>query len=255
LDNQLHSWKSIWHAFRFFPRIWRLRLHVRGFRTVSSARVAVHYPPELEQPLDLCLPVTLHRYDAELVELTQQFGIELPAPVSVFLLRNRRDIRKLFRMDAAGLALISDNAIALAADWNDQEMIRHEFGHLFSAVWNPSAPRLLSEGRSVWLQRTQGGQPIESAGKDAMYDESLTLNRLFAVPSLFLDRGFRRNSCYSLAGCFTGFLIRHYGWNRYRQFYTSAGAADIQEIFQEHFGLSLEAAEDWWRQETIAEWA
>jgi hypothetical protein len=57
-----------------------------------------------------------------------------------------------------------------------------------------------------------------------MYDESLTLNRLLTEELLFREGGMRRNECYMLAGTFTGFLIRHYGWDLYRSFYSGASA-------------------------------
>jgi hypothetical protein len=57
---------------RFSPN-WRLGWHARSFRTISSARVVVFYPPELEKELDLFLPSALHRYHRELVDLRQQF--------------------------------------------------------------------------------------------------------------------------------------------------------------------------------------
>ncbi len=234
-----------------FSRNLRLSRHVRSYRTISSARAAVHYPPELEKELDLFLPSALHRYHRELVDLTQQFGIELAAPVSVFLMRSVREIRRFFRMDASGLALTTHNAIVLEAGANDPETIRHEFAHLFSAVWNPTAPMVLSEGLSVWLQGTDGGEAVERAGKEAMYDTSLTLNRLLTEETLFLKGGPRRNECYMLAGSFTGFLIRHHGWDPYRAFYSIASADNFLESFRDCFDIGLDPAEELWRLEAI----
>lgn len=233
-----------------FRWTWRLALHVCRFHTASSARIALHYAPELED--SLCFPQVFDRYHRELVYLTQRFGIELAAPVDVFLLAAPRDIHRVWRTDFGGYALTWSNAIVLAAGIDNQEMIRHEFTHLFSAQWNPSAPPFLSEGLSVWMQGTERGRSIESAATTAIRDKSLTLNRLLTSPGLFRERGFRRHSCYLLAGSFTGFLIRHCGWERYRRFYCQVGATDFRTAFKQCLGLSFEIAECRWRREACA---
>jgi hypothetical protein len=69
---------------------------------------------------------------------------------------------------------------------------------------------------------------------------------------LFLERGPRCYSCYLLAGSFTGFLIRHCGWERYRRFYREAKASDFRETFKKCMGLSLEVAESRWRRQALA---
>src|SRR5262245_14331170 len=229
---------------------WRLALHVRRFRTVSTARVTLHYAPELEG--DLCFPDVFDRCHRELVYLTQHFGIELPAPVGVFLFAAPRDIHKVLCMDYGGFALPRSNAIVVAVGTHDREMLRHEFTHLVSAIWNSNAPALLSEGLSVWMQVYDGARSLEFAGRDAMRDKSLTLDRLLTSPGLFREHGFRRYSCYLLAGSFTGFLIRNYGWERYRHFYCEVATSDFRAAFRECFGRSLETAEIRWRQEAVA---
>ncbi len=241
-------------SFELLSCNWRLSLHVRAFRTISSARVVVHYPPDLEQELDLLFPYALQRYYSELVDLTQQFGMELPAPVIVFLVRSPREIEKLFDIDRGGVALPEYNAIVLAAGSNDRETIRHEFAHLFSAAWNPSAPPLLWEGLSVWLQDCRGRALVESDAKSAMWHGSLTLHRLLYEESLFRTGEFCHEA-YVLAGSFTDFLIRHYGWNRYRIFYSGATVVGFRREFADTFGIELDSAEQTWRDEGIFRWS
>jgi hypothetical protein len=255
MRTHFHStFKQISRSCGLFLRNWRLSLHARGFGIVSSARVVVRYAPELELELDLLLPYALQRYHRELVDLTQQFGMELPVPVTVFLVRSPRDIETLFHIDRGGVALPECNAIVLAAGSNDRETIRHEFAHLFSAAWNPSAPPLLSEGLSVWLQESDGRASVESDAKSALWDGSLTLNRLLTEESLF-RAGEYCHEAYMLAGSFTDFLIRHYAWNRYRTFYSGACAIDFCREFRACFSIDLNLAEGMWRDEGIARWS
>jgi hypothetical protein len=99
------------------------------------------------------------------------------------------------------------------------------------------------------MQGTTGGHSIESAATAAIHDTSLTLDRLLTSPGLFRERGSRRYTCYLLAGSFTGFLIRHVGWERYRRFYCEVGAGDFRAAFKKCLGLSLEIAETRWRRQ------
>jgi hypothetical protein len=71
MGTRIHSTlKRFLRSCGLFSRNRPLSLHVRAFRTISSARVAVHYAPELEKGLDLFLPSALHRYHRELADLT-----------------------------------------------------------------------------------------------------------------------------------------------------------------------------------------
>jgi hypothetical protein len=45
-------------------------------------------------------------------------------------------------------------------------------------------------------------------------------------------------------GGFTGFLIRRFGWDQYRRFYSKADRWTFRSLFQRQFGMSFEAA---WR--------
>jgi hypothetical protein len=227
---------------------WRLVRHVRRFRTVASGRIVLHYAPELHG--DVYFPVVFERYEAELEYLTQRFGYVLPGRVVVFLFANFADIGKIFGSDHGGYALMSANAICVAAGSDSRELIRHEFAHLFSARLNWRAPLLLSEGLSVWMQDTDNGMPIEKAAQPLFRDRTLTLTRLLTTATLFSERGPRRHSCYLLAGSFTGFLIGHYGWERYLQFYCRAKGIGFHATFNKCFGVSLESAESDWRGDT-----
>lgn len=227
---------------------WRFGRSVSRFHSASTARVALHYAPELEG--DLYLPAVFDRYHREVVYVSQQFGLELPAPVHVFLFADLGGIARIFGADYGGFALTKCNAIVVAAGTDTRDLLRHEFTHLFSARWNPSAPTLLCEGLSVWMQRNYWGRPIDSAVLPAMRDSTLTLARLLKCPGLF-HRGDLRHACYLLAGSFTGFLIRQYGWERYRRFYRRARAIGLPSTFRKCFGISMEAAESHWRNETL----
>ncbi len=113
-----------------------------------------------------------------------------------------------------GTALLPANAVVLAADCPLREGLRHELAHLFAFRWNTCAPPLVQEGVAVWLQGTTPGQTDITKDTDSVL-------RFDTDPSPMLDprHFFAPNQVhvsYALAGGFTGFLIRRFGWDHYR---------------------------------------
>lgn len=103
-------------------------------------------------------------------------------------------------------------------------------------------PPLVQEGLAVWLQGTTPNQT------DAAKDTDSVL-RFDTDPSPMLDprQFFAPNQVhvsYALAGGFTGYLIRRFGWDHYRRFYRKADRWTFRSNFRRHFGMSFEAA---WR--------
>ncbi len=142
----------------------------------------------------------------------------------------------------AGTALMPANAVVLAADCPLREGLRHELSHLFAYRWNTSAPHLVQEGLAVWLQGTMPDQTDTAEDIDSVLafdtDPSPMLDaKYFFAPD-------KIHSSYVLAGGFTGFLIRRFGWDHYRLFYSKAQRLTFRSVFQKHFGMSFETA---WR--------
>jgi hypothetical protein len=193
--------------------------------------------------------VLLQRCQAELDHLTAQFGSPLPGRAVVFLFSERAQIGKIFGPHYGGTALWCANAIVIADDTNIQESLRHEFAHLFSARWSLVVPPLLSEGLSVWMQETVCGQPIDVAARPLLQNRSLRLSLLLRPRFFFAEP--HRPSCYVLAGSFSGFLIRCYGWERYRKLFRLCDGSRFRAQFEKCFGVALETAEWHWRNEAI----
>jgi hypothetical protein len=220
---------------------------VRTFRTAAHAGLTLHYPSELDGKLDL--PALLEQSRADLDGLAQRFGRPIRGRVVIFLFATHRSVGAVFGPHYAGTALALANAIVVASDCNLAESIRHEFAHLFSLRWNQSAPALLSEGLSVWLQVTEGGRSIDSAARSLMGNRALRLHFLLK-PAFFFSEP-HRYACYLLAGSFTGFLIRRYGWQPYRRLFRLCNGRRFRAKFRKCLGVSLEKAEWQWRNEVM----
>jgi hypothetical protein len=168
----------------------------------------------------------------------------------VYLFARCSEIGRIFGPHYGGTVLLDAGAILVAEDNRIEESVRHEFTHLLSAKLNLVAPPLVSEGLSVWLQETTYGWPIDVCAGEVIETCRLSLTQLLK-PRVFFDREHSQN-CYVLAGSFTGFLIRRYGWESYRKFYRRCNGHRFLSKFRLCFGMTLEHAENLWRSELSA---
>jgi hypothetical protein len=208
----------------------------------------VHLAPELDGACAECaLPTLFWCCEKEWNRLTDRFESAPRGDVVVYLFARQQDIGCIFGTQLSGYALGCANAILIAGDSGIQETLRHEFAHLFSWRWNVLVPPLLSEGLSVWLQETEWGLPIDSAARLFLGDPRLKLPLL--LKSRFFHSEPQRHACYLLAGSFTGFLLRRYGWKPYRKLFRLCDGFGFRAKFQKCFGVTLEQAELNWRKE------
>jgi hypothetical protein len=226
----------------------RLAWRAWGFRTVASPRVVLHYAAELEASWDLSL--LRQRLEATLDDLTGLFGFPLRRRPVVFFFRSHKEFPPLAGAGSHGLAIVAVNAICLAADTDLRAMMRHELAHLFAARWKLLAPGLLFEGLPTWLQGSWCDRPLDGAAAALLRSGGMPLSSLLGRQPFIA--GPRRDACYVLAGSFTGFLIRRFGWHRYRALYRRAGPVGFAATFRKVLGMSLAEAEGQWRDEVLA---
>lgn len=225
----------------------RFTRRVRRFCTVSNHQIVLHYAPELNGKWNV--PELLQQCQTELNRLTERFGFSLRRRAVIFLFPNRQEIAQIFGPAYGGAALLFANVIVIPCDPYIQETMRHELAHLFSARWSAYAPPLLSEGLSVWMQDSSWGQPVDSAVRPMLGNHKLKLTLLLKPRFFFAEP--QRYSCYIIAGSFTGFLIRRYGWQPYRKLFRLCDGIGFRPKFETCFGVSLEKAEWQWRNEII----
>jgi hypothetical protein len=228
--------------------LWRVSRRVVSFCTMTSARVSLLFPAGLDEAIEL--QEIIRWSEADLDDLSLRFGIRLPRRLTVVLTSSHQDLTDDFGRPMAGTALMPANAVVLAADSPLRKVLRHELVHLFAFRWNRCAPHLVQEGLAVWLQGTTPDQTDTAEGIGSV----LTLD---SDPSPLLDpRHFfapdRVHVSYALAGGFTGYLIRRFGWDHYQRFYSKVDRWTFRSVFHRQFGMSFEAA---WRRchdETVA---
>lgn len=228
-----------------FRWLWRFCRHVQRFATIENPRIVLHYDPQLKRGENLS--DFLQSCDKELDNLAGWFGSPLRGRLTIFLFAHWKDISAIFGPGYAGTALFQANAIVVANDNRVPEVLRHELTHLFAFRWSLFAPPLLSEGIAVWLQGCFWGRSIDDEARTLILRGSPRLSRLLRSRFFFAEP--QRGSCYVLAGSFTGFLIRRYGWDRYRKLYRGCDGFRFAARFQKCFGISLAKADWQWRNE------
>jgi hypothetical protein len=243
---------GVW-AIADLLRLWRLRdlwrfgRRVRQFRTATARRVDIHYAAPLGRLWDF--QEFGRQCDAAVDELASRFGFRLRRRAAVYVLQSSQELGELFRRPLRGIALVDVHAVALTDDLDTGETLTHEVAHLYAARWSRRAPPLLQEGLAVWLQGTSGGRPVDAAAVPLLRDGGPGLHDLLK-PGFFFDRS-NCGSHYLLAGSFTGFLVRRFGWDRYRDLYRRAKARKFPRTFEKVYGISLERAERRWRDEVL----
>jgi hypothetical protein len=233
----VRAWRSRW--------FWRFAGRVCRFRTYSTPRVVLHYAPRLQDSWDFA--VFCERCVSELDDLEGRFGFRLRRRLVVYLFPGHAEVSEVFGEGYAGTALAAPCAVVIPNNMNVQAALRHEVTHLLSARWNRAAPPLLNEGLATYLEDPRLGGMVDRAARSFVDDPELALSRLLSR-SFFYSLP-RRHSCYVLAGSFTAFLIRRFGWDDYRTFFRKADSKNFKRTFQKCFEFSLEEAERLWRDE------
>jgi hypothetical protein len=236
------NWRNRWY--------FRLAYRVRYFRTISNYKVILHYPSAIHNTYDMSL--ILDRCTNQLDRVAERFGTSLGYKVAVYLFPLSVYPNEIDGL-ITGRALWSGNVYVVSGYAGDEEILRHEYSHLFAFQWYRSiapllVPPLLSEGLCVWAQETGGGQPIDAYAKQLLANPELTLTNLLN-PRFF--RGHHERDCYPLAGSFCGFLIRHYGLEQFRKFYRRCNGYRFQDKFKNCYGMTIEMAESRWRDELL----
>ena len=168
--------------------------------------------------------------------------------VLVYLFALTSEIGEIFGKEYGGLALSRTKTIVVPQD-RLKEVLRHELAHLFAAQWSPWTSPLLQEGLATHLQGKVDGRPVDFRAFPHSLSRELRMRKLLQE-SFFFGR-LETQACYVLAGSFTGFLIRRFGWEMYSTYYRKANRLNYHKLFVKCFGITLVQAEWQWRDELM----
>jgi hypothetical protein len=228
--------------------LWPLIKCVSDFIPFEGTQVQVFYDATLGGTWKPS--VIVEDCERQLVELSSALGIRFRGKLLVFFFANSKEIGKIFGRYYGATALPRFNAIVIGNSDYVQETIRHELTHLLTAQWQNDAPPLLAEGIATWIAGSHFGQVIHATAQAILLNAPPKLELLLTRRFFFSDAHRRR--CYILAGSFTGFLIRRYGWDKYRRLYRHSYDIGFRLSFKQLMGITFEAAENLWRDEIIS---
>jgi hypothetical protein len=235
--------------------LWHFAGRTRHFLTALGERVVLRYAP-------LSCGITgpeavLRQAEEALAELESRFGpldqfwrglLQFRQRVHVYLFPSCGSVAEVFGEGYGGTALLGLHAVVVpAVGLPLGEVLRYELAHLFILRWNCLAPPLLSAGLPTWLQGGDDGYHLDARAAAFLRWGKYNLRPLLSRRHFFAPAN--RPASYVLAGSFTGFLVRVFGWQAYRRLYRrQQGGWRFDAHFWEQFGLSLEEAEAQWRE-------
>jgi len=227
--------------------LFRVALRLRQFHKTADEPVKFFVAPEILDAADWSkFAVKVASLQSE---LTQQFGLSLKRPLTVLVFPTMSEISQLFQTEASGFALPKGNGVLLAWDalkgsHLPDEYVRHELAHLFSAEIGSGGPDFKVEGFANWFQGSSDGKPADFHAL-----VQILSGRDLPLLTLLHDAYFQaqKYASYPLAGSFTGYLVKQFGWETYLRFYADANAKNFERAFERHFGVTLMAAEQAWK--------
>jgi hypothetical protein len=225
---------------------------VLGFRQLRTWRVVVRYAPKAQSRLDPSGLLALS--DRLLGELSSQFGRRLRLPLVVYLFPSISELARLFNHEMGGAALVGGDAVVgadhLGAVSRPEETMRHEIAHLLSVRCGELPPAFKSEGLATWRQVSWRGKPVDFHALVLLRGGQCMPLPWFMKRSAFYS-GERWS--YMLAGSFTGYLVRRFGWDHYLRFYRAAAEDNLEVVFRRTFREPLSEVERQWRADLFAQ--
>jgi len=230
--------------------LWPLIKRVNHFIPFEGTRVGFFYDAALGGTWKPS--VVVEDCERHLKELSAVLGVSFRRKLLVFYFADSKDVSKIFGEHYAGTALPRFGAIVIGHSDYLQDKIRHELTHLLAARWQTGAPPLLEEGLATWLggSGSRWGQSIDSTAQAILLNSPPKLESLLKRRFFFSDANQQR--CYTFAASFTGFLIRHYGWEKYQKLYRHSYDVGFRLSFKQLVGVRFETAENLWREEIIS---
>jgi hypothetical protein len=245
-----YAWQHRW--------AWAFTRQTRHFRTTAGTRVVLRHPADLPDPAGLLALAekTLTDLEGTFGRLTLYWHGRTIGPllcrsrVHVYVFPGEPAIQEVFGPRYGAIALTGLHAVVFPQDGMlPDEWLRHEMTHLFADRINPAVPPLFKEGLATCMQATVAGCPIDDFAAVILGEQDLRLRRLLE-PRFFFGVKEDAWSWYVLAGSFSGYLIRRFGWEAYRKFYARLwNHLGLDGRFRKDFGLTLDDAEEAWRAE------
>lgn len=193
-----------------------------------------------------------------LVRLQSEVGVELEAPVSVYVYRTSEDMSGALasrsdgfdeRIVTLGVAVSDDTLLLLGSHPDAQQTIAHELSHIVVglATKNPYAPlpRWLDEGLAMYAEGELPARNINALNDAVSRDALISVRSLSSYTGDASQVDLYYGEVYSLVD----YLLRTYGREKMRELLAVFGQGAYQEdALREVYGLGLDELDAAWRE-------
>jgi tetratricopeptide (TPR) repeat protein len=226
-----------------------------AFKVREEGPFIVYYFPgsEVEQDLGRILP----QRQKILEKLEKEFQIQISGKVILFFYPDAETLRKLTGNRADGFSY----GRTIVEVYGSRRKIdaSHELVHLVAGYMG-RPPVLFAEGLATSRQKDFDNAGKYPAGVEEWCHAFLRENALISLEELMEYSSFGENLtrpriAYPESACFVNFLIRAYGWDKFRQAYSSltndpdpGGKEKNLSLFRQVFGKELREVEADWKE-------
>jgi hypothetical protein len=127
----------------------------------------------------------------------------------------------------------------------------HEVSHILTYNgWGNTGVKFLSEGICVAMEHLQEYEKENDlyCYEDAVFENGFEKS-IPSIESLVNNfESYPSRKSYCLSGAFVGFILHHYGVNKFCQFFTVAEKDNFSDDFNNIYHISLEKVENDWRE-------
>ncbi|MDY2888124.1 MAG: hypothetical protein SOU19_00990 [Candidatus Caccosoma sp.] len=167
-------------------------------------------------------------------KITKTLKIEYDSIIKYYLLNSPEEVAKLSSYDypVNGLANIDKKCVYAVYNEDVKCIGPHEDAHLISEIFGITHSDFLSEGLAMFFDETWWNI------KNEIWCKRFVENKTIISPlDLLNDNSFYEIDCaitYPIAGAFTAYLIKQYGIDKYKVFYTlkDLTTSNIEKIFE-----------------------
>ncbi len=148
--------------------------------------------------------------------------------------------------ERGGFALRNGIAVTFEGPNQTRRVLRHEWTHVVSRVWNGSAHRFAQEGLAVAIQYADNPITLHKEATVYWYTSARMLIRRLINEESFFDDHEWGYYFYHFAGSFVRYLLDQYGLGCVRAWYQCTSSQEIKEAFFYVFNKPLILLEIEW---------
>lgn len=217
-------------------------LGTSAWNTTETEHYVFHYRPGSRAEKDI-------QFIAELQELsytkvTEILEVDFDSKIHYYFYSSRWD--KMYSTGDRGGGFANPLVCEIHAVYaEDRKVVGcHEDTHVIAYWTLGNPPPFLQEGLAVFMMELWWGRPLHEWSREFLEEDAL-----IPIKSLLISTNFWKYDdkiTYPESGSFTKFLIEKYGIDKFELVYCQANDENIQVVFENIYGKSIDELEEEW---------